>query len=389
MRCLSGPQPKVNNVDGYSIRQHLSRIVRPSMLVRMRRLRLSRAGLVWIFVLALAGGAAAIFFSFAAGAEPLATPHLGWWMIAIAFVAAEVCVVHLEFRRSAHSFSLADIPFVFGLIFSSAGSLALGAVAGSAVVYASRRQPPVKLAFNCAQLWLVVSVAVIITRAIAPDTGSGPRLWLGVVAAMLASGALTILCIAGAIAISEGGMRLGTVRQMLTMDLVVTLSNTTIAVAAALVVATDARALPLLAVPALTFFALYRGYMSERQRHEKLEFLYEANRTLSRSPEVAEALEGMLARSRDAFRAEIAEVILFHRDGVPLRTTLGPGDERAVMQRVDATVAAELAAVVADAQPVVSLPMPAASGHLRAYLEERGVRHAMVAMLPGEERTIG
>jgi diguanylate cyclase (GGDEF)-like protein len=359
------------------------------MLAQVRRLRLSRAGLVWIYVLALAAAAAAIFFRFAAGAEPLTTPHMDWWLIALAFVAAEVCVVHLEFRRSAHSFSLADIPFVFGLIFSSAQSLALGAVAGSAVVYASRRQPAVKLAFNCAQLWLVVSVAVIITRAIAPESGSGPLLWFGVVVAMLASGVLTILCIAGAIAISEGGMRFGTVRQMLSMDLLFTLSNTTIAVAAALVVATDVRALPLLAVPALTFFALYRGYVSERQRHEKLEFLYEANRTLSRSPEVAEALEGMLARSREAFRAEIAEVILFHRDGVPLRTTLGPGDERAVMQRVESSVAAELAALVADPNPVVSLTTPVATESLHSYLEARGVRHAMVAMLAGEERPIG
>lgn len=359
------------------------------MLRRVRRLHLSRAGFVWIYVLALTAGAAAIYFAFVAGTPPLTTPHMDWWLIAVGFVAAEVCVVHLEFRRSAHSFSLADIPFVFGLIFASAESLALGAVAGSAVVYAGRRQPAVKLAFNCAQLWLVVSVAVLITRAIAPESASGPRLWLAVVAAMMASGALTILCIAGAIGISEGGMRFASVRQMLTMDALVTLSNTTIAVAAALVVATDVRALPLLVVPALAFYAVYRGYMSERQRHEKLEFLYEANRTLSRSPEVAEALEEMLARSREAFRAEIAEVILFHRDGVPLRTTLGPGDERAVMQRVDAPTAAELAALVGDEQPVVSLTMPAASGHLRDYLERRGVRHAMVAMLPGEERTIG
>jgi nitrate/nitrite-specific signal transduction histidine kinase len=64
--------------------------------------------------------------------------------------------------------------------------------------------------------------------------------------------------------------------------------------------------------------------MSERQRHEKLEFLYEANRTLSRSPGVPEALEGLLARSLEAFRAESAEVILFQHDGVPLGTTLGP-----------------------------------------------------------------
>ena len=32
----------------------------------------------------------------------------------------------------------------------------------------------------------------------------------------------------------------------------------------------------------------------------------------------------MLARSLEAFRSEIAEVVLFGADGTPLRTTYGP-----------------------------------------------------------------
>ena len=68
-------------------------------------------------------------------------------------------------------------------------------------------------------------------------------------------------------------------------------------------------------IPGATVFVVYRAYIAERQRHERLEFLYEANRTLARSPEVAEALEGLLARSLEAFRAEVAEVMLFSADG--------------------------------------------------------------------------
>ena len=84
----------------------------------------------------------------------------------------------------------------------------------------------------------------------------------------------------------------------------------------------------MLLIPALTVFAVYRAYISERQRHERLEFLYDANRTLSRSPEVAEALEALLARSLEAFSADVAEVLLFTAEGDPLRTTHGPGDQR-------------------------------------------------------------
>jgi hypothetical protein len=78
---------------------------------------------------------------------------------------------------------------------------------------------------------------------------------------------------------------------------------------------------------------------------------------------VAEALEGLLARSLETFRAESAEVILFQRDGVPLRTTLGPAAS-AVMQPMDPATAAALAALVNDEQPVVSLIQPFGSERL-------------------------
>ena len=87
-------------------------------------------------------------------------------------------------------------------------------------------------------------------------------------------------------------------------------------------------AAPLLLIPIVIAFLGYRAYVKERQGHEKVKILYEANRTLSESPEVAVALEGLLERALEAFHAEQAEVILFAADGgVPLRTGLGPGTD--------------------------------------------------------------
>src|SRR3954471_341348 len=180
-----------------------------------------------------------------------------------------------------------------------------------------------------------------------------------------------------------------TLGQMFGMDFVVTATNSSIAIAAAIVVATVPRAVPVLLVPAVSVFALYRAYVSERQRHEQLEFLYEANRSLSRSPEVAEAIEGLLARSLEAFRSEIAEVVLFSADGTPLRTTYGPGDERATMVEASREASEELASLVDRDAPVVSLKPATAGPHVKAWLEQRRIRHAMVAMLPGENRMIG
>ena len=162
---------------------------------------------------------------------------------------------------------------------------------------------------------------------------------------------------------------------MFAMDGVVTLTNSSIAIAAALVVATDPRAVPVLLVPALTVFAVYRAYISERQRHEQLEFLYEANRTLSRSPEVAEAIEGA---ARPLARG------VPHRDrrGRPVQRRrrrrcarrYGPGDQRVTMAAGRPRRSPRSSPALVDAEhPVVSLTPP--FGSPAPARAPRGARH--------------
>src|SRR4051812_11480319 len=346
--------------------------------------------LITLYGSLLAAIAVALYLTVLRGEPALDHPHLPWWAIACGWVVAEACVVHLHFRRSRHSFSLADLPFVFALAFSSGDDFFVGALLGACVAYSLRRLPPIKLGFNLAQLALAVCVAFVIVRAIAdPGDAAEPRTWIALYVATLVTGALSIACIAGVIAIAEGGMSWPTVRQMFAMDGVVTAANSSIAVAAVVLVATDARAVVVLAVPAAIVFGVYRAYISERQRHEKLEFLYEANRALTRSPEVAEAIEGVLARSLEAFRSEIAEVVLFSADGTALRTTYGPGAERVTMVETDREAAEALASLIDAETPVVSLTPPYEPAILRAHLEQRGIRNAMVAILPGESRLVG
>ena len=152
-----------------------SRFVEPP--ARVPRVRASRRSApCTLYGLLLAALAAALFVVSVHGTAPLAEPHLPWWAIAVGFVVAEACVVHLEFRRSAHSFSLADIPFVFGLVFASGDDFLAGALLGTGVVYAFRRLAPVKLVFNLAQLALVACVAVVIVHALAvPGDALEPR----------------------------------------------------------------------------------------------------------------------------------------------------------------------------------------------------------------------
>jgi diguanylate cyclase (GGDEF)-like protein len=356
------------------------------------RARFGRINPVWWLNLAIGGAALALFSSAIHDLPPIMGPHLSWWGLALGFLVAESCVVHLQFRRSAHSFSLGDLPLVFGLLFASGTDLVVGAVLGSAMtLLIERRLPPVKFAFNTSQFALSACLATLIVHGMT-DSGAGlePLTWAAVFVATLASAAVTVLLISLAISLSEGIHHFRTIAQMLVMDFAVTATNTSLALAGAIVVSTDSRAIPLLVVPALVVFLVYRAYLQERQRHERLEFLYEATRTLSRSPEMVLALEGLLARSLESFRAEMAEIVLFGSDGKPpLRTTLGPGDYKEVMEPMDPQVAAELRALVDGTEPALHLARPFGPERLRRYLDGRLVTDAMVAVLPGEDRVIG
>jgi diguanylate cyclase (GGDEF)-like protein len=347
---------------------------------------------VWWLNILLVATATTLFFVLAKGLPPLADPHLSWWMLVPAFVVAERCVVHLHFRRSAHSFSLGDIPLVFGLIFTGATDLMAAVLVGTALtLLLDRRLPPIKVVFNLAQFALAACVGILVVHALVPSPEHlGPHVWATVFLATQAGGMLTVVLIGLAISLSEGAVQARTLWHMLAMDFVVSATNTSLALAGAIVVATDARAIPLLVVPAVTVFLAYRAYLLERQRHERLEFLYEATRTLARSPEIIQALEGLLARSLEAFRAELAEIVLFSSDGgPPLRTTLGPGDYRQVMEPIDPEIAEHLRALVDTDGPSVRLARPFGSQPLGRYLDGRLVTDAMVAMLPGENRVIG
>src|SRR3954466_11142963 len=108
-------------------------------------------GAVWLLnaTIAVAGGLLWALHAWNLG--PVADPHIPVWALIIAFVAAERAVVHLHFRRSAHSFSFGAVPLVIGLIFASAPQLMIAAMVGTAVpLVLDRRLPVIKTAFNIA-----------------------------------------------------------------------------------------------------------------------------------------------------------------------------------------------------------------------------------------------
>src|SRR5215211_6308945 len=306
-------------------------------------MRLSPDQRIWIFNAAIALAAAALAAGFVLGLPSYDRPlDLPWWALACGFAVDERFVVHFHFRRSSHAFSMGELPLVLGLVFAEPHDLLLGGIAGAFVALASDREiPPIKVVFNLAQFTLGAGVACLVFRAVNGDGWhAGPEMWAAALAAA--------------------------------------------------VLAFEPWAATLLAVPSVALLLAYRAYLAERQRHRGLEFLYDATRTISRSPDVDRELQDLLKKALGTFRVEVAEIVLLAADGTTaLRTTLGPGTHNDVMVPIDHAAADALCALVSGDDPAVAFERPPEDALLAEHFDELRIRQGMLALLPGENRQIG
>ena len=123
----------------------------------MSRLRqLSGAQRVWLLNLGIGSLATSLFVLFVMPMQARRSHRaMPWLALAALFYAAEILVVHFQFRREIHTFSLSEIPFVLGLLFATPVEFVLANVIGAALALViHRRQAPIKLAFNVAQFAL-------------------------------------------------------------------------------------------------------------------------------------------------------------------------------------------------------------------------------------------
>ena len=155
-------------------------------------------------------------------------------------------------------------------------------------------------------------VALTIFHAIAtPAVPPGPREWLAAFAAAGATSAIEATLVATAISLSGGVPQFRQLPQMLSFSEMVAMANASLATLAVMVLWVDPRSIVLLAVPTAIVLVAYRAYMGEREKHERLELLYESSRLLHYAPELDSAIGALLDHARRMFRAERAELLLF------------------------------------------------------------------------------
>ncbi|MDQ1699866.1 MAG: hypothetical protein QOG34_1729 [Frankiaceae bacterium] len=173
-------------------------------LVR-RLVVVNRALRIWSVVALLSGSAAALWIV----APPTPWPShprggLGLWLgLALAFAITEAYVVHINVGRHAHSFSFTEVPTVIGLLLLAPGPLLAARLGGGALsLILVRRQPPLKLALNLAQLALGMTAGMTVWAAIANSDPASQVTWAATFIAVLIVAAVSTVAVTGAIRLS-------------------------------------------------------------------------------------------------------------------------------------------------------------------------------------------
>jgi diguanylate cyclase (GGDEF)-like protein len=345
---------------------------------------------VWALSVLLAGLAVFVYARAVRDLVPLATPiDLPWPAIAGLFCIGELLDVQVHFRRETHAFSLSEFPTVIGLFFLEPSTYLVALLVGSGVALAiqSRGHHPVKLAFNLSDLALNGTLALAIFHALVDVTGPpGPPAWIAAGAATLTTSVVAAVAIAAAISLSGGAPQFQKLPEMIQFGGLVALANTSLALLAVSILWIHTEAIWLLIVPVATLFVAYRAYVSEREKHERLELLYASSRILQNSPQLDSALVALLAHAREMFRAELAEIVLYPRN------ELGEGLRTRSTQEGEPEVMAPIALAAAD--PVRQRIVQGGAAFLHA--PTRGwrarspeIRQAMTCPLVGERGLIG
>jgi diguanylate cyclase (GGDEF)-like protein len=352
---------------------------------------------VWALTALLAGLAIFLYLQVVQHLAPIATPiPVPWPAVALLFCLGELLDVQVHFRRETHAFSLSEFPTVIGLFFLEPTTYLVALLVGSGVALAiqSRGHHPVKIAFNLADVALNGTIAltifhsfvVVIEPSLSATVTPGPGSWFAAGAATLTTSIVAAVAIAAAISLSGGAPQFQKLPDMIQFGGLVALANTSLALLAVSILWIHSASIWLLIVPVATLFIAYRAYVSEREKHERLELLYESSRILQNSPQLDSALVALLEHAREMFRAELAEILLYPRsetgDGLRTRST-HEGDPEVMVPIALAAADPIRTRIVHDGSAF--LHVPARGWRVRSP----EIRQAMTCSLVGERGLIG
>ena len=348
---------------------------------------------VLALVAALLGIAAVLVLPLLHRGPFLPSPTLPWWVLAVAFAAAETSVLHIQRGREARSISMSELPLVLGLFFASPVALLVGRVVGGAVtLVVLRRCPPLKTCFNLALFAAETGVSLAVFSVVsswgaghgADDVGRRVRRRVrGQRRRRLrhrprSSPSTTARQRLRAL-VADAFAGQGVAPMVVTLGLVAVTSLS----------ASTESAWLLGGFGALLLLA-YRAYASLADRHLNMERLYRFSQAVSGSTEIDQVMTSVLGEAKELLRSDRASAAFIAPDGgLMARVRLGVSGR---IERSEEPSTPEddwvIQHVVEGGQPLL-MPRNTRDPVVRRWLASYDMREAVAVPLTGGTGIVG
>jgi diguanylate cyclase (GGDEF)-like protein len=361
---------------------------------RARRLRLSGTTRVWLLTALIAFASAALYGVIVVRLNPIAGQiDSPWLLFAAAFVATEAFVVHVHFRKEAHTFSMTELALVLGLFMVAPSELVLAHLFGAAIaLIVVRRQRLIKIAFNLSLFTLSTGISVCVFYALAGGSATGdPQSWVAALVAITFAGFVGVLLVTVVISLAEGESKFEELPMLTVIAVITSLANGGLALVAVELLRFNPPAVALLLIPVAAIVIAFRAYTGQHARHQHLEFLYDSMRTTQSAEDFDTAVREVLLAARRMLRAEFAELVLLpgNASESAARSRISTTEE-SMMAPTDLTESERIAmAAVASNEGAVILPKRRPTDDLDEMLLSRGLEDGMISVLRGDTRVIG
>ena len=238
--------------------------------------------------------------------------RLRWWWLALGFYAAELLVVHLQFRRDAHTFSMSEIPMTVGLLLADPLALIVGQLVGSAMALVlNRKQRAVKLVYNLGHLCIQTIAAVLVLRLITSGSvGFDGRSMLAIILSQVAALFIGHVAVLLAILATGGTESLAESARVFVISTIGTVSAALLGLGLTISIVSARQWWWIGVVPSVLVFLAYRGYVAQSEDKGRIQALFDAATTLHRTPEIDRAVEAAAQRVLELVKAEAAAIIL-------------------------------------------------------------------------------
>ena len=338
---------------------------------------------VWWLTLAVGTLTVVAWLGGALGRQLAAPFALPWFLLAMAWVVAEVIPVRFTFHRQGHTVNLAEVPLLVGLVFCSpAGVLGSKILASALVAAVYHRQPVYKLMLNVGSDALSTVLAVrLYYWALAGASPISRRGWLAALLAVAAMNVVSHLCILTAITLADRFPDRADLRALQLTTALVTIVNSCLGLVTICVLWIDSLGGVFLAALTVVLGLGYRAHQRLRVRQSVLERIHDFTQAVDGHLDVQSLVGATLGACRDTMGVDGAELVI--RQGAGW-TRYRVDDDGLHADSAPAPAPLERAAID-DAKAILVPRSRRPAEATRLGLGARGIVDAIAVTLPGAD----